>query len=139
MSQKIETDLNKLVEQSPIFRQIVAKIFSSMPLYRYWQATLKTLEPHVRRSLGYQKRLHKKDNRIFGFTVETCMESGKPRYYAFIYRIKKLPGNRESLKLVRKVAFARKKKAKEKAYHWYCKRVKQLNARGIETWRKGVE
>jgi len=132
MAQEVETDLNKMIESDPAFRQIVSQIFPSMPRYRYWQVKLKALEPHVRRSLNRKKRLHKKDNRLFGFTVETLMEKCRPRYYAFIYRVKQLPNNCENLHLVRKVGFARKKKAKERAYEWYCKRVEQLKAKGIE-------
>lgn len=131
--QEVETDLNKMIETDPIFRQIVSKLFPSMPRYRFWQAKLKALEPHVRKSLNRKKRVHKKDNRLFGFTVETLMENGRPpRYYAFIYRTKQLKNNYENLRLVRKVAFARKKKAKERAYEWYCERVEQLKGKGVE-------
>jgi hypothetical protein len=130
--QEVETDLNKMIETDPAFRQIVSKLFPSMPRYRYWQVKLKALEPHVRKSLNRKKRLHKKDNRLFGFTVETLMDKGRPRYYAFIYRVKQLPRHYENLHLVRKVGFARKKKARERAYEWYCERVEQLKAKGVE-------
>jgi len=129
--QKQETHID-MDEINKIFQKIIAKETGHMPRYRYWQVKLKDLEGHVRKSLGFRKRLHKKDNRMFGFTVETCPENGRPRYYAFIYRIKRLRGNEEHLHLVRKVGFARKRKARERAYRWYCERVSQLKARGVE-------
>lgn len=108
---------------------MISKIMPHMPPYRYWQATLNQLEPHRHR--GFSKRLHKKDNRMYGFTTETCLENGKPRYYAFVYRIKKTKGNVEHLKLVRKRVFARRNKAKSKAYHWYCQRIEQLKQKEL--------
>ena len=73
-------------------------LLSASPRFRYWQI--------------------KKDKYAFGWTTE---KDRKGKFYAFIYRILK-----NKWKLTRKVAFGRRKKAKERAYKWYCQRKEKL-------------
>lgn len=69
-----------------------------MPRYRYWRV--------------------KNDKYAYGWTTE---RDSHRKFYAFVYRITK-----QAWKLGKKVAFGRRKKAKERAYHWYCQRKEKL-------------
>ena len=72
--------------------------------------------------LGVSPRLRywriKNDKYAIGWTTE---KDGKGKFYAFIYRITK-----DKWKRTKKVAFGRRKKAKERAYKWYCQRKEKL-------------
>ena len=75
----------------------------SAPRWRYWRA-----------KIGNRRT----DKYAYCYTTERC---GDGKFYALVYRI-----TRECWKMTKKVAFGRRKKAKEKAYKWYCQRKEKL-------------
>jgi len=68
---------------------------TKMPRFRYWR--------------------HSDDNQAFAYTTQKV--DGK--FWAIKYRINK---KQQKWTAVKKVPFGRRKKAKERAYHWYCQR-----------------
>jgi hypothetical protein len=60
----------------------------------------------------------RKDNYAFCWTTEPCLEKGKKRFYACVYRILK----DGTWKLKRRVGFAKRKVAKARALKWYEER-----------------
>jgi len=90
---RVEMELNK----SPVIQQL----FGSAPRYRYFC---------IKRAKG-------KSERTFEWTTETA-DAGK--YWAVERRwIRTKRG--QTGKIIRKVGFATRKKAKERAYAWYTK------------------
>lgn len=86
--------------------EIVQKAFASTglfgtvaPKYKFWKS--------------------ESGDRYF-YTTEKINQKGKPRYVAGVYRYLK---TRKVYKLVKKSGFAKKYKAKERAYKWYEDRV----------------
>jgi hypothetical protein len=97
--QKLERDLNKMLLSVLAFRNLLPKT----PNMLYFQA--------------------KKDCYAFCWTTEPCLEKGKKRFYACVYRVLK----DGSWKLKRKVGFAKRKVAKARALKWYEERKLTLH------------
>jgi len=83
--------------------------------------------PEFQRLLPQQPRFRyfqvKKDKYAFAWTTEKC-SNGK--FYALKYRLLKPTRRGQTWKLVKKVAFARRRIAKARALKWYYERKDQL-------------
>ncbi len=80
---------------NPEFRRLLQAAMPSQPSYRFWKS--------------------ESGDRYF-YTTEKINHKDKPRYVAGIYRFMK---TKKQYKLVKKSGFAKKYKAKDRAYQWY--------------------
>jgi hypothetical protein len=91
--------LLELAEDDPSWRNILG--VGTTPRYRYWR---------IKRAKG-------RSERTFEYTTETADEG---KYWAVERRWVRVKGG-ERGKIIRKVGFKMRRKAKERAYEWYTK------------------
>jgi len=98
--QKVVSDLEKMREKDPFFDRMLSTIFARrvMPRYRYWRV--------------------KSDHYAFAYTTERTSDH---KFWALKYRI-----TRKAWKLVKKVAFGKRRVAKARALKWYHEREAEL-------------
>lgn len=98
MEDRVTREINEILQKMGL------NIRTQMPRWRYWR----------------WRKDKRKDRYAYGYTTE---KSSDGKFYAFIYRINEKKG---TWVVTKKVAFGRRKKAKERALQWYNKRCQKL-------------